>query len=516
MLVPKLRVPFTYCWSPALVPKPVDWPEHIDVCGFFFRDPPSYQPSPDIEEFLRRGPPPVYIGFGSIVLEDPTKMTNHVLDAIQALGIRAIISRGWSGLGHNVSGPREDILFIGDCPHEWLFQHVAVVVHHGGAGTAACGLRNACPTVVVPFFGDQPFWGDMIACAGAGPLPIPHKQLTSDNLKEAIAFCLTQDAKIAAQSLASRMVNESGVQAAVLSFHANLPLETMQCDLIGTASASWRYKKNYLHLSKLAAQILIEKGFISASDLESYATNPFVIKNNRWDPITSTGSASLGIVGDIGSAAKKMVVDPVTEIKRANTEKGAQTDKSTQNPSPSSSAVVGRMAGSAAKGFGRFNLALIKGTIIDLPLATAEGFRNIPKLYGEEVKDHGEVTGVLSGLQVGAKNFVHGMADGLSDPFKQTYQGGKREGAIGSLKGFGKGIAGFISKTSAATVGIIAYPGEGISKTIWNLTRSETRKKVRMQKLSEGQWLAGSAGEELDVLSLIQAFERRTNDKDGA
>lgn len=37
---------------------------------------------------------------------------------------------------------------------EWLFQHVAAVIHHGGAGTTACGLANACPTTIVPFFGE--------------------------------------------------------------------------------------------------------------------------------------------------------------------------------------------------------------------------------------------------------------------------------------------------------------------------------------------------------------------------
>ena len=80
-------------------------------------------------------------------------MTAIILESLHICGARAIISRGWSKLGEGISST-EDVLFIGDCPHEWLFQHVAAVVHHGGAGTAACGLRNACPTTVVPFFGE--------------------------------------------------------------------------------------------------------------------------------------------------------------------------------------------------------------------------------------------------------------------------------------------------------------------------------------------------------------------------
>ncbi|KAJ4361242.1 hypothetical protein N0V95_002060 [Ascochyta clinopodiicola] len=154
VLVENLQVPFTYCWSPALVPKPPDWGEHIDVCGFFFRDPPRYDPPADIDGFINAGQRPVYIGFGSIVIDDPARMTSIIMEAVQSCGVRAIISRGWSNLGKGLSSHSENVLFIDDCPHEWLFQHVAAVVHHGGAGTAACGLRNACPTTVVPFFGE--------------------------------------------------------------------------------------------------------------------------------------------------------------------------------------------------------------------------------------------------------------------------------------------------------------------------------------------------------------------------
>jgi UDP:flavonoid glycosyltransferase YjiC (YdhE family) len=102
-------------------------------------------------QFLTAGPPPVYIGFGSIVLEDPAKMVSMILEAVRNLRVRAIISKGWSDLAGSQS---DDVYYIGDCPHEWLFQHVAAVVHHGGAGTTACGLRNSKPTVIVPFFGE--------------------------------------------------------------------------------------------------------------------------------------------------------------------------------------------------------------------------------------------------------------------------------------------------------------------------------------------------------------------------
>lgn len=152
-LATTLKIPFTYCWSPALVPKPADWPHYINVCGFFFRDAPQYTPPPELQAFIDAGPQPVYIGFGSIVLEDPQRVTAAILGAVETHGFRAIVSKGWSNLGGQGES-HENVIFIGDCPHEWLFQNVAAVVHHGGAGTTACGLKNGKPTTIVPFFGE--------------------------------------------------------------------------------------------------------------------------------------------------------------------------------------------------------------------------------------------------------------------------------------------------------------------------------------------------------------------------
>lgn len=126
----------------------------IDVCGFFFRDrrdAPAYSPEPALVDFLAAGPPPVYIGFDSIVLDDPAKMLSTILGAVRTSGVRAIISKGWSDLDGDVE---ENIYYIGDCPHEWLFPRMAAVVHHGGAGSTACGLRHARPTLICPFFGE--------------------------------------------------------------------------------------------------------------------------------------------------------------------------------------------------------------------------------------------------------------------------------------------------------------------------------------------------------------------------
>lgn len=168
-LAATLKIPFTYCWSPALVPKPADWASHIgmlkifsmvyhankDRCLWLLLLRPAKLPTPpDLDAFLRSGPPPVYIGFGSIVIEDPERLTAILLEAVRMTGVRAIISRGWSKLGGSSPSTR-DIFYLGDCPHEWLFPRVAAVIHHGGAGTTACGLRYGRPTSVVPFLASK-------------------------------------------------------------------------------------------------------------------------------------------------------------------------------------------------------------------------------------------------------------------------------------------------------------------------------------------------------------------------
>ena len=145
-----------------------------------------------------------------------------------------------------------------------------MVVHHGGAGTTACGLVNARPTVIIPFFGDQPFWGRVVAAAGAGSLPIPHKELTMEALVEALHQCFSNDVQIAAEKIATKMRRENGVAQAVESFHRNLPIPSMVCDVLPQYAATWKCKKkgNSIKLCDLAASALIGGGMLKSTELK--------------------------------------------------------------------------------------------------------------------------------------------------------------------------------------------------------------------------------------------------------
>ncbi|CAI9295521.1 unnamed protein product [Lactuca saligna] len=212
-------LPYGYIWSPHLVPKPKDWGAHIDVVGFCFLDLAStYVPPDPLLEWLQNGKKPIYIGFGSLPVQDPDGMTKIIVEALQITQQRGIINKGWGGLG-NLAKSKDFVYLLDNVPHDWLFLQCAAVVHHGGAGTTAAGLKAACPTTVVPFFGDQPFWGKQVHARGVGPPPIPVEDFSLKKLVSAIQFMLKPAVKVAATELAKAMADEDGVKGAVDAFH---------------------------------------------------------------------------------------------------------------------------------------------------------------------------------------------------------------------------------------------------------------------------------------------------------
>ncbi|CAI9090928.1 OLC1v1025825C5 [Oldenlandia corymbosa var. corymbosa] len=216
-------VPYGYIWSPHLVPKPKDWGPKIDVVGFCFLDLASnYEPPEELVKWLKAGDKPIYIGFGSLPVQEPEKMTQIIVEALEATGQRGIINKGWGGLG-NLAEPKDFVYLLDNCPHDWLFLQCAAVVHHGGAGTTAAGLKAACPTTVVPFFGDQPFWGERVHARGVGPAPIPVDEFSLEKLVDAIKFMLDPTVKERAIELSKAMENEDGVAGAVQAFHKHFP-----------------------------------------------------------------------------------------------------------------------------------------------------------------------------------------------------------------------------------------------------------------------------------------------------
>ncbi|BAT94317.1 hypothetical protein VIGAN_08090800 [Vigna angularis var. angularis] len=219
------HLPTSYMWSPHVVPKPNDWGPLVDVVGYCFLSLASkYQPREDFVRWIKKGPPPLYFGFGSMPLEDPKGTTDVILEVLRDTEQRGIIDRGWGNLG-NLTELSDNVFLLEECPHDWLFPQCSAVVHHGGAGTTATGLKAGCPTTIVPFFGDQFFWGERIYQKELGPAPIPISELNVENLSNAIRFMLQPEVKSRAMEIARLIENEDGVAAAVDAFHRHLPDE---------------------------------------------------------------------------------------------------------------------------------------------------------------------------------------------------------------------------------------------------------------------------------------------------
>jgi UDP:flavonoid glycosyltransferase YjiC (YdhE family) len=168
-----------------VLPKPPDWWDNLHVTGYWIlEDDPAYEPEMALVEFLRIEPKPVYIGFGSMVDHEKEETTSLILEALEISGSRAVLLGGWSELG--AAELPETVISIDYVPHEWLFPRVAAVIHHGGAGTTAAGLRAGAPSVIVPFFADQFFWGWRVEDLGVGPGAVRREDLTAEKLAAAI------------------------------------------------------------------------------------------------------------------------------------------------------------------------------------------------------------------------------------------------------------------------------------------------------------------------------------------
>jgi hypothetical protein len=301
----RLRVPYTYLWSPGLVPKPEDWGPEIDIAGFVFLDLASaFEPPEGLVKFLEAGEPPVYIGFGSIVVDDPDRFTKMIFEAVQLAGVRALVSKGWGGLGGEDDAP-ENIYMLENTPHDWLFPKVKAVVHHGGAGTTAIGLKCGKPTMIVPFFGDQQFWGNMIGRAGAGAQPVPYKELTTEKLADGIRQLLTDEARLATEEIAKDIEEEGdGAQNAVRSFHRSLQLHgehSIRCCILENRVAVWKLKNTNLRLSALAADILVEQRKLHWRQLRlirHYEWNDF---EGPGEPMTGAATAIVSTFANVAS-----------------------------------------------------------------------------------------------------------------------------------------------------------------------------------------------------------------------
>jgi sterol 3beta-glucosyltransferase len=154
-----------------------------------------------------------------MVNRESERITRAALDAARSTECRAIFLTGWGGM--QLEKSNDTVLFLEAAPHGWLFPRCRAVVHHGGAGTTAAGLRAGVPSILVPHTADQPFWGRRVSAIGAGPEPIPVNQLTPEALAAAIEQACSEAIRRRAEEVGRLIRSEDAVGQTVAMIEAH-------------------------------------------------------------------------------------------------------------------------------------------------------------------------------------------------------------------------------------------------------------------------------------------------------
>jgi sterol 3beta-glucosyltransferase len=207
----KDKIPTLYILSPQLIPRPNDWNDHCQTTGFLTLEAPE-PADPKLSAWLRSGPTPLYIGFGSIPIPDPARLSEIIREILTATRHRIVFCKGWSPLSDLPEHP--NLYITRHVDHRWLFPQCKIAIHHGGAGTVGAALRAGIPSIVVSIFGDQGMWGKIVQQRGVG-LHIPFKRLTSSKLLHAIDKALSPPVSPTVGFIGAKVNAEDGVATAI-------------------------------------------------------------------------------------------------------------------------------------------------------------------------------------------------------------------------------------------------------------------------------------------------------------
>lgn len=226
------KVPFLYNVSQAVLPPAVDFPDWVKVTGYWFLDEggsEKYKPPPALIKFIEQASIDqkkiVYIGFGSIVVNDAKSLTQAVVEAVLDADVRCILNKGWSDRLSKDKNELEielppEIYNSGAIPHDWLFPRIDAAVHHGGSGTTGATLRSGLPTIIKPFFGDQFFYASRVEEIGVG---ISLRKLNAKSLSKALLTATTDIKMIEkAKKVSEQICNEFGVLSAIEAIYSEL------------------------------------------------------------------------------------------------------------------------------------------------------------------------------------------------------------------------------------------------------------------------------------------------------
>jgi sterol 3beta-glucosyltransferase len=176
-----------YTISPSLFKRPNYWPDNLKILGYHERNKTiNWEPSEDLNQFLKRHNKTVLVTFGSMTNPEPAEKTKIILDILEKHNIPAIINTSTGGLTEPESYNKNLFHFVNQIPYDWVFPKMYAIIHHGGSGTTHMALKNGCASLIIPHIIDQFLWNKILAKLGAGPIGIEIGKITPTNLEPLI------------------------------------------------------------------------------------------------------------------------------------------------------------------------------------------------------------------------------------------------------------------------------------------------------------------------------------------
>lgn len=207
------EVPVICGFSKHVVPREPDWGDNVQMTGWWHPNDPHWAPPAKLVNFLKSGPRPVFIGFGSMPIRKPERALGLIINALRISDQRAVLHSGWADLSGELP---KNIYGIDYASYDWLFPRMVAVVHHGGSGTSGSGFRAGVPSIILPFGFDQFYWGKRAAQLGVGPKPIPFEELSAERLAKTIRSAVSDRELIRqASKLGDKLRKENGISRAV-------------------------------------------------------------------------------------------------------------------------------------------------------------------------------------------------------------------------------------------------------------------------------------------------------------
>ncbi|ODO05507.1 hypothetical protein I350_04558 [Cryptococcus amylolentus CBS 6273] len=489
-LLDRLKVPFSYTWSPVLMGKPGDWKEHLDVTGFVLDKPEEgYRPRDELLYFVKGGRAPIYVKLDAIAEDEAGEIAALLISAALKSNKRLIIDiKNY----YNKNGENPDIYIVSRNPFEWLLEQgiLGAVCHEGGEGVGSRAVVAGLPSIIIandassrqvlPFHSfackkpnhHSSFYTAQMRQLNISTSPIPLPALSLEGLMD--AFTEAEALSAGARELGYILSREDGLLGAVASLHRHLPLANMRCDIIPARVAVWHHPALDLHLSAVAAGVLVEAGKISFKDLSPNRAKEYPTTQSDPNPLTAGAGSFLSSLTD-----SVLSVLPFFH-------------PSSSSPNP----------------------------VIDLPALqpllisqTQTPAGTWSWEYQQASRTRRPITGWKSGLREARDEAWTGVKDGAKGFVKAPVDGLVNRGPIGGVFGLVAGTVGAVTRPLGGAITAVTYTAQGALREVdasakqAKLAASSPAESLRPPRREISKLQAASLSSE-DKRRVLEEFKR--------